>query len=83
MFLNIDLLSFVMFYTRFFSKVLANRLKRFLPFVITEYQSTFAKNRLITDNILVAFETLHCMKSHNSGTNGFMALKLDMGNTYD
>ena len=50
---------------KIFSKVLANRLKIFLPNLITEHQSTFAKNRLISDNILVAFETLHCMKNHN------------------
>lgn len=27
---------------------------------------------------MIAFETLHCMKSHNSGPFGFMALKLNM-----
>ena len=63
---------------KIFSKVLANGLKKLLPSIITEHQLAFAKNRLITDNILVAFETLHCMKNHNSGTNGFMALKLDI-----
>ena len=63
---------------KIFSKVLANGLKKLLPSIITEHQLAFAKNRLITDNILVAFETLHCMKNHNSSTNGFMALKLDI-----
>lgn len=43
-----------------FSKVLANRLKKLLPSIITEHQSTFTKDRLIFDNIHVAFETLHC-----------------------
>ena len=41
------------------------------------------KGRLITDNILVAFETLHYMKNHNSRNTGFMALKLDMSKAYD
>ena len=68
---------------RFFSKVLANRLKRVLPLIIYEHQSAFLKSRLITDNILVAFETLHYMKNHNSGNTGFMALKLDMSKAYD
>lgn len=68
---------------KIFSKVLANKLKNFLPFLITERQSTFAQNCLITNNILVAFETPHCMKNHNLGNSGFMALKLDMSKAYD
>ena len=68
---------------KLFSKVLANRLKKFLPSIITEHQSVFAKDRLITDNILVAFETLHCMKNYSSGSSGYMALKLDMSKAYD
>ena len=68
---------------KIFSKVLANRLKKFLPNLITEHQSAFAKDRLITDNILVAFETLHCMKNQTSGKTVFMALKLDMSKAYD
>lgn len=69
--------------SKIFSKVLANRLKKLLPVVITEHQLAFAKNRLITDNNLIAFETLHCMKNYNSGLSGFMGLKLDMSKTYD
>ena len=68
---------------KIFSKVPANRLKKFIPELITKHQSAFAKNRLILDNVLVAFETLHCMKNHNSGQTGFMAIKLDMSKAYD
>ena len=68
---------------KFFSKVLANRLKKFMPELKSEHQSAFAKNRLFSDNVLVAFETLHCMKNHNLGQTGFMALKLDMRKAYD
>ena len=46
---------------KIFSKVLANRLKRILPNIISEHQSAFTKSRLISDNILVAFESLHSM----------------------
>ena len=47
---------------KIFSKVLANRLKRILPQIITEHQSAFTKNCLISDNIIVAFESLHSMR---------------------
>ena len=68
---------------KIFSKVVANRLKRVLPHIISEHQIAFIKGRLITDNILVAYETSHYMKNHNSGRSGFMALKLDMSKAYD
>ena len=68
---------------KIFSKVLANRLKKILPSIITEHQSAFTKNRLISDNILVAFETLHSMSNHNSKKSGCMALKLDMNKAYN
>ena len=68
---------------KIFSKVLANRLKKILPSIIIEHQSSFTKNRLISDNILVAFETLYSMNNHKSSKHGYMALKLDMSKTYD
>ena len=68
---------------KIFAKVLANRLKIFLNFVINKNQSAFAKGRLISDNILIAFETLHCIKNYNSSASGFMVLKLDMSKAYD
>ena len=67
---------------KIFSKVLVNRLKRILPKIITEHQSAFTKSRLISDNILVAFESLHSMQKHN-GKDGFMAIKLNMSKAYD
>ena len=67
---------------KIFSKVLANRLKKILPNIITKNQSAFTKSRLISDNILVAFKSLHSMQKH-IGKEGFMAIKLDMSKACD
>jgi hypothetical protein len=65
------------------AKVLANRLKFILPQIIFSEQSAFVSGCLITDNVIVAFETLHTMATRLSGNEGFMALKLDMSKAYD
>uniref|UniRef100_A0A2N9F4S2 Reverse transcriptase domain-containing protein n=1 Tax=Fagus sylvatica TaxID=28930 RepID=A0A2N9F4S2_FAGSY len=64
-------------------EVLANRLKKVLPHVISETQSAFVPGRLISDNILIAFKTLHYMHQMRQGQQGYMALKLDMSKAYD
>ena len=65
------------------SKVIANRLKPILNSIVSEAQSAFTADRLITDNILIPFESLHYMKTQCSGKEGYMALKLDMSKAYD
>lgn len=64
------------------AKVLANRLQKILPQIISEEQSAFVPGRNITDNVLVAFEILHYMKRKHSGQDGVVALKLDISKAY-
>lgn len=66
-----------------FSKVIANYLKPLLNSVISKIHIAFTVDRLMIDNILIVFESLHHMKTNCSGKKGFMALKLDMSKAYD
>ena len=65
------------------SKVIANHLKPLLNSIILETQSAFTIDRLIKDNILIAFESLHHKKTNCTWKKGFVALKLDMSKAYD
>ena len=65
------------------SKTLANHLKAILPIVITENQSVFTSDRLITNNVLVAFELMHCLNHKTEGKDCFMSVKLNMSNAFD
>ncbi|KAK6162982.1 hypothetical protein DH2020_002823 [Rehmannia glutinosa] len=57
------------------AKTLANRLKPHMPTLIVETQSAFVLNRLITDNVLIAFEINHFLKHYKNKSVSYMALK--------
>ena len=63
--------------------MVVNRLKKFLANSIPDSQSAFLSGRLITNNILVAFKTLHYLKRKTQRKLGYMALKLDMSKAFD
>ena len=65
------------------SKVLANRLKLILPHIISENQAAFVPERSINDNVLIAFELIHHMKQSSRGSEGDVALKLDISKAYN
>lgn len=71
-------ISLANFISRLVSKVLANQIKNILPNIISDAQSAFVQDRLITDNTTVALEMLHRMMNKRRRKIGHMAVKLDI-----
>ena len=65
------------------AKVLANRLKTILPDIIIPNQSAFVLGRLISGNILIAYELTEYLLKKTKGGTGYAAIKLDISKAYD
>lgn len=62
------------------TKILANKLKKLLPYLISENQGGFVPHRQITDNVILIQEVIH--NSINRKERG-MIIKLDMAKAFD
>lgn len=51
--------------------------------MISYNQSAFIPDRIISDNVIIAYKPLHAIKNRQKGQEGSMAVKLDMSKVYD
>ncbi|KAL9690982.1 hypothetical protein QQ045_011399 [Rhodiola kirilowii] len=65
------------------TKLIVKRLQPLLSQIISIYMSAFVNGRIITDNLVVAHEIAHFLKSSRDDDNYFALLKVDMSKAYD
>ncbi|VVA31667.1 PREDICTED: reverse mRNAase [Prunus dulcis] len=65
------------------SKVIANRLKKILPEIISDSQNAFVPERQIQDNVILTHEAFHYLKMKKKGRCFETGIKVDMNKAYD
>lgn len=65
------------------SKIITNSLKPLINSIISSKQISFISGRIITDNIILAHEMIHCLKNIKRGREGKMAIKLDLSKAFN
>lgn len=64
------------------SKLLATRLKHFLPKLISLFQIAFVSNKNISENFIITHEIKHFLKTLR-GKEQYVAIKIDMEKAFD
>lgn len=65
------------------SKCLEGRLRSHLNNIVFDAQAAFIPGRLVNDNVMIAHEMMHSLKSRKRVSQSYMAVKTDVSKAYD
>ncbi|CAN1136858.1 Transposon TX1 uncharacterized 149 kDa protein [Linum perenne] len=71
------------FIYKIISKVMTNRLRKWIPQIVSDMQTAFTGGRAIQDNVMIVHEVIHFFKTRAGKFKWDMMLKLDMKKAYD
>jgi len=59
------------------------RLKNHLDAIVSDSQAAFISGRLVNDNVMIAHEMMHSLKSRKKVSQSSMAVKTEVSKAYD